>query len=557
MSMMFKEEDQASEIAQGPTKLDNRTLFDTQETAAEKQPDSAAMPESVLEEVSGSDISNRIEQLFGESAREETIAPVQASAGDYTQMFDSSPPVAPQSQQQEPMVASNANQGEAGNIPEEEEGQTDVSGEDIVTRMSEIFEKTAEVVGQISDALGESPLREKGSAIFPGNSEMPADSGSGSPETLEEGTISGDDIARRLETIFEEEESVSLDTVSDVSTQKAEINAEENSVLAVTQETETPISESISFEDALITKASPSPIETKGATDIENDDIAPFIEEALNSDRTNEGSVTDIDPVTSLNEASPKEINESLDDALPSEEAPDMSGDDVRSRLEEIFPDSLISEETLSIVNEIPEGEKDGETPNQGFYTMSGDDAVAKIPDESLLKQLDDVEIDLSATDKGVIETSATELPELNRNETDTAMEEESALTDDSSHGSDTPETGNLDSIPDHVLTPTLADIYFQQGQPNLAVRIYSRLLQKDPDNEKISQRLETIKSFIAKNVQMASTPKTDPAKPDKQPKQPALREPDKKPVSPKISRKKPSTIPKPLAGVRIKKRKK
>jgi len=56
------------------------------------------------------------------------------------------------------------------------------------------LKKTAEVVGQISDALGESPIREKGSGIFPEGSDSSDASGSGSPgkpESLEEGTISG------------------------------------------------------------------------------------------------------------------------------------------------------------------------------------------------------------------------------------------------------------------------------------------------------------------------------------------------------------------------------
>jgi tetratricopeptide (TPR) repeat protein len=554
MSMMFKEEDHSSEISSSPTELDNRALFDSPVTSNEKRTDFAATTESVVEEVSGNDISNRIEQLFGESAREETKAPVQASASDYSQMFDSSQPTAPLSEQQEPILTADVDQGESGNMLVEEEGQTDVSGEDIVTRMSEIFEKTAEVVSQISDVLGESPLREKGSAIFPEGSDSSDASGLDlpeEPETLEEGTISGDDIARRLETIFEEEEAVSLDIVSEAATQNAVIQGEENSVLEVTQETETPIMESVSFEDALKTTVEQLSIETD-IQDISNDDIAPFIEQAQAGDRSDAANkTTDSDSIASLKESSPQEINESLDDALPSEEPPDMSGDDVRTRLEEIFPDSLSSEETLSLVNEIPDGEKDNETPNQGFYTMSGDDAVAKIPEESLLKQLDEVEIDLSSGDKSVIETSTAQPPELNSSETDVAMDEESALEEDSLPVSDTAETGNLDSIPDHVLTPTLADIYFQQGQPNLAVQIYSRLLEKDPDNEKISKRLETIKSFIAKNVQTIATPKAE------KPEQSEFQEPDKKPVSPKNSRKKPATFPKPLAGVRIKKKKK
>jgi len=75
------------------------------------------MSESEGEEVSGSDISNRIEQLFGESAREETLAPVQASGGDYSQMFDSSPPIIEQSEQQEPILTSDADQGESREYP--------------------------------------------------------------------------------------------------------------------------------------------------------------------------------------------------------------------------------------------------------------------------------------------------------------------------------------------------------------------------------------------------------------------------------------------------------
>ncbi|MFW6221861.1 MAG: tetratricopeptide repeat protein, partial [Fibrobacterota bacterium] len=52
-------------------------------------------------------------------------------------------------------------------------------------------------------------------------------------------------------------------------------------------------------------------------------------------------------------------------------------------------------------------------------------------------------------------------------------------------------------AIPDHVLTPTLADIYFQQGQPHLAVHIYERLLEKDPDNERIEERIGQIRKAI------------------------------------------------------------
>jgi hypothetical protein len=55
-----------------------------------------------------------------------------------------------------------------------------------------------------------------------------------------------------------------------------------------------------------------------------------------------------------------------------------------------------------------------------------------------------------------------------------------------------------INQIPDHVLTPTLADIYFQQGQPALASRIYRRLIEKYPDNQQMRQRLIQIESAMA-----------------------------------------------------------
>jgi hypothetical protein len=54
--------------------------------------------------------------------------------------------------------------------------------------------------------------------------------------------------------------------------------------------------------------------------------------------------------------------------------------------------------------------------------------------------------------------------------------------------------------IPDHVLTPTLADIYFQQGQYQLALQIYSRLLEKDPDNDRLQNRIIEINTCIEQN---------------------------------------------------------
>lgn len=53
-------------------------------------------------------------------------------------------------------------------------------------------------------------------------------------------------------------------------------------------------------------------------------------------------------------------------------------------------------------------------------------------------------------------------------------------------------------SIPDHVLTPTLADIYYQQGQYQLALQIYSRLIEKDPSNLNLQERHDEIRAHLS-----------------------------------------------------------
>lgn len=99
-------------------------------------------------------------------------------------------------------------------------------------------------------------------------------------------------------------------------------------------------------------------------------------------------------------------------------------------------------------------------------------------------------------------------------------------------------------SIPDHVLTPTLADIYFQQGQLQLAVQIYSRLLDKDPDNDKLRERLEEIqKSLLAQESQNEGQKTFE-----------ETTEPLSKNLTNNKQKKKTSDTDRPLAGVRLKK---
>jgi hypothetical protein len=218
-----------------------------------------------------------------------------------------------------------------------------------------------------------------------------------------------------------------------------------------------------------------------------------------------------------------------------------MSGDDIVSRLTEIFPENLLQEDTLSVIESIPDEEKEDEAMNAGFYTMTGENAQTAPSEETLLEKLDDVEIEVpsgaSAGDKGAFAQGMAEGPPQ-------AAPDENKTYPDAHDDDDRPY-----SIPDHVLTPTLADIYFQQGQPDLAVQIYSRLMERDPDNEKIARRLDEIKKCISDG--RVPAPPEDAGNPAAAPKADQKSGPAS---SGRPRRNKAKSGHKPLEGVRIKK---
>jgi len=56
----------------------------------------------------------------------------------------------------------------------------------------------------------------------------------------------------------------------------------------------------------------------------------------------------------------------------------------------------------------------------------------------------------------------------------------------------------NPDDLPDQVLSPTLANIYLEQGQPQFALKIYRRLAAKDPGNEEFQRQIGELEKTIA-----------------------------------------------------------
>jgi hypothetical protein len=101
--------------------------------------------------------------------------------------------------------------------------------------------------------------------------------------------------------------------------------------------------------------------------------------------------------------------------------------------------------------------------------------------------------------------------------------------------------------LPDHVLTSTLADIYYQQGQPQLALHIYERLVLRDPGDARLVAKVEEIRGVLQQLGEGGTLAPVEAARPEKAPSAPSGR---KKKAPPATAR----ADTRPLAGVRIKK---
>jgi hypothetical protein len=67
------------------------------------------------------------------------------------------------------------------------------------------------------------------------------------------------------------------------------------------------------------------------------------------------------------------------------------------------------------------------------------------------------------------------------------------------------PAAGPVATPPAELASPTLAELYFDQGFPDKAVEVYRRLLERDPDNERLRGRMREIEARTAAPVVAAA----------------------------------------------------
>lgn len=320
--------------------------------------------------------------------------------------------------------------------------------------------------------------------------------------------------------------------------------------------------------DDIFSSENQEKISREPESDLSTDDnitgVEPEIAEDLSSDKTDEEDLSIEGLQEERNEATRSDDIGSSggDDAVL------ISWNDIKQQFEEVsLEDESPEEKTVALVPELDGSEED----TAGTDTLSDDNAV----NEEMTVLPEPGSVDEDGKDTGEPEdapgfryemekiftgeepvTDETPAPAGSVPEKEPATE--IAKDDREEEVAIEPEPVESSySIPDHVLTPTLADIYYQQGQYALAVQIYTRLLDRDPDNGKLRRRLEEVKQAMLING--AAAPEVKPQKPSRTSvKGKTGSEKRMMHSSGRTSGKKKSTGDKrPLAGVRIKKNKK
>ncbi|MBD3393751.1 MAG: tetratricopeptide repeat protein [Chitinivibrionales bacterium] len=320
--------------------------------------------------------------------------------------------------------------------------------------------------------------------------------------------VTGEDVADRLDEIFGEEDALGEDIPEGESGEdQEEATSEFYTVSGTSAGADNAGEEELAKYEAPDAAIETAGVEPGGEDDVEVAEVAEELGEELGIADEQDGMEKAEDPgeepagedmqSTDAGDAT-SEIGAS-DTAMTLEDAADTGEVEEPAVADTLAGELSEAEETLAEIPDEDTAEDDG--AGQEFYTVSGDRAEAESDaDEEVMATIGELEADTAMPPAGN-EVAAKE----EGDEPDGAALGEAGEEDMRAGEGDAlpPEPGvsaesRVAAIPDHVLTPTLADIYYQQGQPQLAVQIYKRLLDRDPENERISARLAEIEAAVS-----------------------------------------------------------
>jgi len=354
-------------------------------------------------------------------------------------------------------------------------GDESVSGEDVMSRLDEMFPSDVK----------------KGVAPKPKPQAEPDTKDAGGEDGIPaEHRVDGEDVVSRIDEMFADADAIPDEELN--SDGKVTDFYTETGDLALLKDTD-----AILEEVKQITET-----DNDILTDESSDAVTPLVDETdkegvMSLDMIPDDALETVQTAGDFNDASGDTLIEeaaAIIDELPeeTEKADDddlLSGEDIVETIDKMFADDGF--ENKSLLEAIPEDDAIEEKgADGGFYNVAGEQTKGETPAEGVAADrqeeapLESVPVE-DETYFYESEPVKKEQPEQH------PVDEESC------------DPVKAESIPDHVLTPTLADIYFQQDQPYLAVQIYKRLLERDPDNEKIAQRIADIEQAIREREAM------------------------------------------------------
>ena len=372
--------------------------------------------------------------------------------------------------------------------------------------------------------------------------ELNASSGDVSSDTAEEEQdVSGDDISSRIDELFAKHgdgdavpDFSGFDTSDSDEALAAEnsgnlfdfnytenVDSEINDLIASAQES-LQSSPSEAMQD-LIEDSSPNFVQDTVQDTVQDslsDDSAP----ELTADSITAGSIeTSADifseppqtdsSIFDLQESSKPAAAESVIESTS--DADTVNGEDIEARLKDLFNEanaasSAAPEEPVNQFEELSSAQSADDN------IISSDDNVfdtasdSLFTDESLQNEniFTDELIDVGSAQPDLIETAeqpfaidGDDVQEKIRQLFRSGVNETETIDAGASFNED--EIDERDAaaaleLPDHVLTPTLADIYFQQGQPKLSLQIYERLALRDPKDPRLQSKIQEIQDFLS-----------------------------------------------------------
>ncbi len=245
-------------------------------------------------------------------------------------------------------------------------------------------------------------------------------------------------------------------------------------------------------------------------------------------EQENEAIASDEQNPTDSREAETQESREEETLAeIPAQHSPEAEDHDSESpepEADDVVPETLINElaepfdSSESPEESIPDDDEEEDSSVDSFYNVTGGAAQDLPEDNEVLETIHALENESTPDQQEPRESEAEpEAVPHNRQmaeDGETGGREATSMQENQSDSEQ--DSTRFPNIPDHVLTPTLADIYYQQGQPHLAIHIYKRLLAKDDENEKLQRRLQLIEQTVADEAQRTNQESAPAAKPQK-----------------------------------------